>query len=76
MYHCHILDHEDAGMMGQFVVDCFLGDIDCDGLINSLDIQFFVNQLLTGSYTTRADVNQDGFVNDADVPGFVSLLVP
>jgi FtsP/CotA-like multicopper oxidase with cupredoxin domain len=20
MYHCHILEHEDAGMMGQFVV--------------------------------------------------------
>ena len=21
MYHCHILEHEDAGMMGQFVVE-------------------------------------------------------
>jgi len=21
MYHCHILEHEDAGMMGQFKVD-------------------------------------------------------
>ena len=20
MYHCHILEHEDAGMMGQFTV--------------------------------------------------------
>jgi blue copper oxidase len=20
MYHCHMLEHEDAGMMGQFVV--------------------------------------------------------
>ena len=20
MYHCHILEHEDAGMMGQFLV--------------------------------------------------------
>jgi FtsP/CotA-like multicopper oxidase with cupredoxin domain len=20
MYHCHLLQHEDAGMMGQFVV--------------------------------------------------------
>ena len=20
MYHCHILEHEDAGMMGQFAV--------------------------------------------------------
>jgi bilirubin oxidase len=20
MYHCHILEHEDAGMMGQFIV--------------------------------------------------------
>jgi bilirubin oxidase len=22
MYHCHILSHEDNGMMGQFIVDC------------------------------------------------------
>jgi blue copper oxidase len=22
MYHCHMLEHEDAGMMGQFVVVC------------------------------------------------------
>ena len=21
MYHCHILEHEDAGMMGQFVIE-------------------------------------------------------
>lgn len=21
MYHCHILEHEDGGMMGQFVTD-------------------------------------------------------
>ena len=21
MYHCHILEHEDAGMMGQWVVE-------------------------------------------------------
>lgn len=21
MYHCHILEHEDNGMMGQFVVE-------------------------------------------------------
>jgi len=21
MYHCHILEHEDAGMMGQFTVN-------------------------------------------------------
>ena len=26
MYHCHILDHEDAGMMGQFVVVATCGD--------------------------------------------------
>jgi FtsP/CotA-like multicopper oxidase with cupredoxin domain len=21
MYHCHILEHEDRGMMGQFVIE-------------------------------------------------------
>ncbi|SFV77037.1 Multicopper oxidase [hydrothermal vent metagenome] len=21
MFHCHILEHEDAGMMGQFIVE-------------------------------------------------------
>ena len=34
MYHCHILEHEDAGMMGQFLVvepedfDTVMTDID------------------------------------------------
>jgi hypothetical protein len=27
MYHCHILEHEDMGMMGQFVVVDNLSDV-------------------------------------------------
>ena len=28
MYHCHILNHEDAGMMGQFIVVDMLANVD------------------------------------------------
>lgn len=32
MYHCHLLQHEDDGMMGQFVV---LGEGDQVGAVSS-----------------------------------------
>jgi hypothetical protein len=29
VYHCHILEHEDGGMMAQISVLCPLGDASC-----------------------------------------------
>ena len=41
MYHCHMLTHEDGGMMGQFVVSNPLSV--ADNLINDLGISIFPN---------------------------------
>ena len=43
MYHCHMLPHEDEGMMGQFVVTCPTGLGVSDLNIESDDILVFPN---------------------------------
>lgn len=60
---------------------CFLpGDVNGDGLINGLDIQCFVECLVTGSGPPACncaccDMQPDGYVDMLDVPGFVSTLL-
>jgi hypothetical protein len=65
------------------------GDMNCDGAVNGLDIQHFVQALIDptgytndhdGSPYARCnalagDFNRDGFLTEDDIPGFVSLLV-
>lgn len=54
------------------------GDMNGDGKVNGLDIQPFVNCLLTGDvgqYCLCGDVDHANGVNLADVPAFVSLLL-
>jgi len=46
MYHCHLLTHEDEGMMGQFlVIDTTKGDGDPDAILelNEDDVRVFPN---------------------------------
>jgi hypothetical protein len=51
-----------------------LGDVNCDGVVNLLDVAPFVALLTTGGYSAKADINGDGLLNLLDVAGFVSLL--
>ena len=51
-----------------------LGDVNCDGFVNLLDIQPFVNLLSSGGFVEKADINQDGLVNLLDVQPFVDVL--
>lgn len=61
------------------VVNSFLvpvtGDINCDGQINLLDVQPFVDLIGSGMFSEKADINGDGFLNLSDVQPFVELLV-
>ena len=50
------------------------GDINGDGLIDLLDIQPFVQVLVSGEYQIEADINCDGTVNLLDVSPFVEIL--
>ncbi len=60
MYHCHMLTHEDDGMMGQFeVVDETIG-VGEDG-INSEDIILYPNPLTKGNATLIITGLNNGF---------------
>ena len=51
-----------------------VGDVNCDGLINLLDVAPFVEILSNGTFDPKADINQDGDVDLLDVAPFVALL--
>lgn len=51
-----------------------LGDVNCDGAVNLLDVQPFVEAIPNGMFDPKADLNQDGMVNLLDVEPFVALL--
>ena len=51
-----------------------LGDINGDGSVNLLDVQPFIDLILSGEFQVEADINQDGDVNLLDVGPFVDLL--
>ena len=50
------------------------GDVNCDGVVNLLDVAPFVEVLSSGGYEVKADINQDGVVDLLDVAPFVDLL--
>lgn len=51
-----------------------LGDVNCDGVIDLLDVGPFVNAITGGVFEAKADINQDGVVSLLDVQPFVDLL--
>jgi hypothetical protein len=52
-----------------------LGDVNLDGEVNGLDVDPFVEVLLSGPYRTEADMNEDQVVNGLDVDPFVAAVV-
>jgi hypothetical protein len=54
---------------------CGWPDINLDGGINGLDVDPFVDLLLTGTYQLEADMNCDGAINGLDVDPFVAAVV-
>ena len=55
-------------------MDGLLGDVNCDGVVDLLDVQPFVDLLSTGEFSKKADINEDGEVNLLDVAPFVTIL--
>ena len=51
-----------------------LGDVNCDGNVDLLDVAPFVDAVSNGNFSAKADINQDGAVDLLDVAGFVALL--
>ena len=56
------------------LAESILGDVNCDGVVNLLDIGPFVAAVSSGQFNPKADMNGDGLVNLLDVSGFVDVL--
>ena len=59
---------------GTFEPAELLGDVNCDGGVNLLDVGPFVELISNGGFSTKADINEDDEVNLLDVGPFVDLL--
>lgn len=57
------------------LLDTLLGDVNDDRLVNGLDVDPFVNVLLSSRFDVAADMNGDGAVNGLDVDPFVVAVV-
>ena len=51
-----------------------LGDVNGDGDVDSLDINSFVQLIISSQFECSADTNEDGVVDLLDVQSFVNLL--
>ena len=51
-----------------------LGDVNCDGSVDLLDVAPFVDLISTGQFDAKADINEDMAVDLLDVGPFVTLL--
>ena len=51
-----------------------LGDVNCDGSLNLLDVGPFVDRISSGEFLDKADMNEDGVLNLLDVGPFVAAL--
>ena len=54
--------------------EAIAGDINCDGAVNLLDVDPFINLISTGGYSAKADMNGDGTLNLLDVGPFIDAL--
>ena len=62
-----------VGSPGVYMID-LPGDVNCDGVVDLLDVNPFVNVITSGVFNHKADVNNDGSVNLLDVGEFITLL--
>ena len=54
---------------------CDLGDVNCDGDLNVLDIVLMVNMILDGEYDSIADINEDNIVDILDIVRLVNIIL-
>ena len=61
---------------GSFTEDMpvLVGDVNCDGAVNLLDVEPFIALVSSGTFDEKADINGDGMVNLLDVEPFIALV--
>jgi T5SS/PEP-CTERM-associated repeat protein len=65
----------DQIILSDYKPNPLIGDVNCDGVVDLLDVDPFINVLTFGPYQIKADINQDSEVNLLDVGPFVDLLL-
>jgi hypothetical protein len=74
-YWGDFFDHNATLTVTLSTGDAPVGDVNLDGVVNGLDVDPFVEVLLSGPYQPEADMNEDGDVNGLDVDAFVAAVV-
>ena len=62
------------GVFKGFADDILVGDVNCDGVIDLLDIGPFVDLITNGEFSAKGDIDGNGVVDLLDVGPFVALL--
>jgi len=68
-------DYSCAESLSQCPPECDLGDVNCDGSLDVLDVVLMVNMILEDEYDAIADMNEDGVLNVLDVVILVNLIL-
>ena len=66
-------DRDAANEWEQFIY-YRVGDGNCDGAINLLDVEPFIQSLTTGNYSAKFDFDQDGFITLLDISPFIEVI--
>ncbi len=70
--NCEFVDLEQIPIAGDARFNAvLLGDVNCDGEANLLDVGPFIELLNSSEYNVKGDMNGDGEVNLLDVSGFI-----
>lgn len=56
------------------ITESIQGDVNLDGNVDLLDIQPFVDRILSSDFLLQADINGDGLIDLTDVAPFVRIL--
>ena len=75
MKHRLISIVSNAFLIAGILEASILGDVNCDGVVDLLDIEPFVDAITTGTFSVKSDVNEDQVVDLLDVAPFVAILL-
>jgi len=77
MYHCHFANHEDGGMMGQFVVKDSSSANGIEPLNNEVDFMLYPNPAQSKLFVKFSDENASAYyIKVVDMAGRTLLMLP
>ena len=65
----------DKAVSDLFDANLVLGDANCDGEVDLLDVAQFVDVLVKKQYSIKCDVNRDGAVSPMDIGPFIDAIL-